>query len=118
VELTRPFATKDHGVVSARYEAASARGPEFDPDRFALHLLGHANGYLTLRGAAGSTLAGRPAPSADRFDFTLPVDLIRPLLIALERGAALLSTHQKEVERALALRGDIPPEQRNGWRWF
>lgn len=118
VENRRPSQRADHGIIQVRYEAPSGRGVGFSCDRMQLQLHGGDNGFITLRGLLSSNLLGKPSESADTFVVSLPVDLLRPFLAGLERGAELLIEHEKEAERQLARRGAVPEGLSHGWSWF
>ena len=118
VENVRPNMPLDHGVVTVQFEAPSGRGAEYPLDRLSLRVFGAANGYLTVRGSLGSNLAGMPQESRDTLNVTFPIDLLRPLLAGLEQAGGVLALHEKQVERAATLRGELSEALRNGWRWF
>lgn len=118
VENYRASTRTDHATISVRYEAPSGRGGEFPVDRFSLSVHGGDNGFVTLRGGCPSLLPGIPSGSTDRLDLTLPIDMLLPLLIGIERAAQMLVPHEREAERALARRGDISEQLAHGWSWF
>ena len=118
VENTQPNMTRNHGVISIRFDAPSGRGSEYPRDHFSLRVFGAANGYLTVAGSLSSNVVGMPSECTDRMRVTFPIDLLRPLLLGLEDAGRHLARHEQEVERGAAVRGALSAATHNGWRWF
>ncbi len=105
----------DHGFVRVTYEGPSQRGREFPDERVSIGMLGHSHGYITLRPSFFSGRPGVPPDTRSDCEITLPVDLLRPFIAALELGAAELIKHEREYEKAAIERGELTATA-SGWR--
>lgn len=117
VSNTQPWNVGDHAKIHAHLEVPSGRGPGARPDTLSLRVFGQPHGWLLVRGL-WSTPPGAPASTPTSMQCALPIDLVRPFCLALERAAALAVVHEREATRHLVAAGAEPEASLKGWTWF